>query len=286
MALFDPQRIGRDNGVWMVAQIVPGPYAGSATIPGAYIRSSSGEIVNQASAPPALICEGKWERLSAVRGAAPRTGGYDWTQPLEERLRTVVRPDDVYAPFVEGGVIVCQYTADAAGRDRFEPHWLLPRAWASAVKPAMDAFGEKPGGGTVRRSNPLVAISMARRAVDRASDDPAALFEVVSGFPLTNDFAAAVLTYLILLRSRTGGPILPVKGKGPWRVRPTVLGAAAVITFHSGDADSQRLARETLESIDRLVRRRSRSMPAAERRYVTAVLAAAGLGDAVAESTS
>ena len=229
---------------WVVARVNPAPQSGSTTIPGAVIRTDTGQLSVPAGAVPVMLRLGSW---SPMAGSDPAiTGGaYTWTEMLEEHKRTLV-PEDFYSPFAKGGVIVFRPAVQASGRDQFVAAHLVFDEWASSVDGAgryvvdhAALFEGKPIEPAeasqltdlLSHANPLVRVSALRQLIASGRGTP----ELVQRSISSADHSAAVATYLAI----TAGDDRLVDAvrqfvsatKEGDKLRPIALGAYAASVF-------------------------------------------------------
>jgi hypothetical protein len=126
---------------WVLAIVTPSSRSGAATIPGAYIKADTGELVTPPNGDTVVVKEGTWQVVAAARRANQSTGNqYSWTEPLQRKRNLL--PEDYYSPFIHGGTIVCRPEANPNTLAEFEPVRLLFSDWARYVVPTF-AFAER-----------------------------------------------------------------------------------------------------------------------------------------------
>jgi hypothetical protein len=173
---------------------------------GALVYIETRQPVPPGQAQMCIVKEGSWKRMDALDPAAlPEEGAYSWSEPLRSRTRSVT-VDDLYSPFVSGGIILCAHDPKAQGSAQFALVHLVPRGWERYVKDAWEEFRNEPA---LRRAmlndedyarlkvpaagpNPVVAVISLRRLVDSG--------KLPSNWPPTaaDDGRVAELTYLLL----------------------------------------------------------------------------------------
>jgi hypothetical protein len=149
-ALPDPQQILPD-AEWLVIRITPGLISGSAEQTGTAVDIDTGQLVDMttgkpvAQAPPYTMNKsGQWELLSALTPTVSKSEGkYAWSEPLGRKSK--LQPEDLYSPFIHGGVALCRRNPMASAAEEFAPVYLLPSRWESEIKPAYEVAGQKPG---------------------------------------------------------------------------------------------------------------------------------------------
>jgi len=188
---------------WRVAAITPGARSGAGTIPGAYIEAETGRFVNPDSAAMVMIVEGSWQ---IVTGPERGTGTYSWQEPLAEFHTRLPEPDDLFSPFVHGGLIVVQ-----PGWSASERFGHPPLVWPSWIAD-LDA-----------RVQVIARFRAALAAEDRDA--------IAAQLAAADDRMMAVMAYLVLTDRHGDGMadlLRPVTWEG---VRWLALAREAADTF-------------------------------------------------------
>ena len=218
---------------WLIMRITPAPDSGAAESAGTAVDIQSGQVVDTTTgqavspraAPLALKKSGRWELVSALAPSVlQRNGTYAWGQPL---LRgRCIQPEDLYSPFITGGIALCRHHSHTSGSKEFDPVYLLPPHWGSETKEAYDTIGRQPvavqaqlSGGAgptpmrfVSRRNSVLA-TMTFRYLLQGSYDNALLQTVLLGW---SGFRKGVAIYVA-----AASPV------SPWEnVLETLIGAS------------------------------------------------------------
>src|SRR6266540_7520940 len=110
--------------------------SGSATVPGAYIKADTGELITPPNADTVIVKEGTWKVIAAAPQAKPPTGNqYSWTESPAEEKR-ILFPEDYYSPFTHGGTILCRPESNPNSLAAFGRVHLLFSDWDKYVVPA------------------------------------------------------------------------------------------------------------------------------------------------------
>ena len=250
-----------DRGSWAIAELVPAKTSGYSTVPGAVIRD--GRVESSANSPLSVMKVGHWRLLTSSTSGPVAAGDYSWIEPIEERRRPT--PEDVYSPFVNGGVILYQPQTDPA--KPFTSVRVVFRDWTAAWPQALKAVASSPKTDTQLttvsdQSNPWLEIQEFRSVLRRKgnSADAGDLWSIVMNKSGTS---AAVMTYLMLVESTSPVPVdALLRPASADRLHGIVLGAFAARTF----AHSARISAATDEFLTK-VRQHLGSSPALESIY-------------------
>jgi hypothetical protein len=188
--LPDPPQI-MPQAEWLVIRLTPGPISGSAEQAGTAVDTDTGKLVDVITgkpveeAPPYTMNKsGQWELLSALTPTVSKSEGkYAWSEPLGRKSN--LQPEDLYSPFIHGGVALCRRNPKASAAEEFAPVYLLPSGWESEIKPAYEAADRQPSAfrGEFARSettallpffsspNSLLATLAFRRLLQSDGDD-------------------------------------------------------------------------------------------------------------------
>lgn len=246
---FAPYAGGPGGPQWILARIDPAPQSGNTTIPGAYIQD--GRVVEPPQAKLMRKKLGKWTRLAA-EGAEPADGGpYSWMDPLDEEPRAA-SPEDIFSPFVRGGVVLFRPGAMAASR-------LLPADFAADAPaamrlashyhhlldlgPATDAERAKLVA-LIGHGNRLIAAGACRQALAIPESGRSA---VLDRFHRAKGSLLAVLTFLLLADDAIDELNAAAKTAPPETLRAYALGGAAAQLF--GPPAQKEPARQFLQNV-------------------------------------
>ena len=257
-----------DSGArpWSLIRITPEPHSGSATFADAMIEGETGRLVDvhtlQPIPPeqtkPRIIKEGSWQMIEELGKAAGVTSGeYSWLELPRERIRRLA-PDDLYSPFVGGGIILCAFDVAAEGPAQFQSVYLVPQGWAPHVKAAWEQFQSEPAflpgllreektrrlAGLITGPNPIVATLAFRDFIRAGADEPN-----WSTATAQRDGREAEFTYLLLdLTDPAERWRELLENAGGESARAVAAGALAAAMFgNSGAAQAQ--ARELLNAL-------------------------------------
>lgn len=133
---------------WDLVELRPDPYSGGAMTVGASVDGDTGKLIDDATgrelapgeARTGLVFAGEWKILDAV---VPQSGRYSWVEPPKTRLQGL-SSKDLYDPFAQGGVVLCDVDLQASGRDRFERVRLIFADWTANSIEARAAFQANP----------------------------------------------------------------------------------------------------------------------------------------------
>jgi hypothetical protein len=130
--------------VWVLAAVRPYDDSGSATMPGAYVKGDTGELVTPPGAAMIVVVRGQWQRRAA-HSTQPelRTAEYSWTKPFHERQR-VPTWEGIYSPFIRGGVVLFTPNAGTKGIEYFGANCVLFPEWAGLVEDAFKQYESEP----------------------------------------------------------------------------------------------------------------------------------------------
>lgn len=131
---------------WVLIDISPAHYSGSATAPGSEIDMATGELTVPPGSAPAILEGGSWHLLAVLAGEA---GGVDprpfhWTVPQPVH-RSGIEPRDLYSPFAAGGVVVGRLPDEVRDGREIDPAFLIPAEWRDQVEPAVELIRARPG---------------------------------------------------------------------------------------------------------------------------------------------
>jgi hypothetical protein len=237
---------------WILASVIPGPRSGSATIPGAFLKAETGELVMAEAQGPVVIKEGRWKAVAAARPHQRcAEGDYSWTEPLVQQKRGL-DPEDCYSPFAHGGMILCRPSPGRPGLGRFGTVSLLFPDWGQYVSAAADSarlHGElsakEPGdtdrlAGLFAQENPLIAVLAFRGLMTSKGPTPdrARMAPAHSDGP-----SGAILAYLAITSPEAGAPsvraVVPEleTPRDVGTFRSLALGAFAASLFHPADRE-------------------------------------------------
>jgi len=117
---------------WVIVELRPDPYSGGAMTVGASVDGTTGKLIDDATgrelapeeARTGLVFSGEWK---IVDGSA---GRYSWVEPPKLRLQGL-SAKDLYDPFAQGGVVLCDLDLQQAGREQFGRVRLIFPAWTT-----------------------------------------------------------------------------------------------------------------------------------------------------------
>jgi hypothetical protein len=165
----------------VVLRIIPATNSGSATEDGT-IRE-----------------EGTWELLFSGPGVQMQArGNYRWAKQgrFHEGGPTL---DSMYSPFSQGGIILCEFHADASGAEQFVAVTMLPEVWVPRVKETLAGVGQAANVASrsalermARGANPLAACIAFRRLLSMLRRPETAL-------TASTGYQRAVYSYLMLV---------------------------------------------------------------------------------------
>jgi hypothetical protein len=265
MASLRFSQLGGAGQDWGVLRLVPEEESGSTTIPGAYIQG--GRVVAPEGAQSADIKSGTWSVL-AFPGKTPHPDGrYSWQDPLQ-RSR-VITPEDLYSPFINGGIVLCKPPSAGKSMQEFNPVFLLFPDWVSFVTPAavyVEANGPvleartKPTPLAVdhlrmllQQSNGILLTLAFRRLSESQVLTPDRVSQALAS-PI-RESAAVVIFLLLMARGPASEPLVKhayhlTEGTGdPAKLREMALGGYTAMTF--GDTAQQDRAEEILKTARR-----------------------------------
>jgi hypothetical protein len=174
----------RDAPGWAVLRVNPGPLSGMRTGKGVYVQAETGRIITPpGGGQPIIRREGTWEDASGLQVPAtafPAKGTYGWYKPWKLLRRPYQEPDQVFSPFVGGGVVLCKLPPKLEGEVEFRTAYMIPPDWAGSVSPAYKVLADRPSlfeGPLVpanvdqliqlaRDQNPLVSVTAFRRLIE------------------------------------------------------------------------------------------------------------------------
>jgi hypothetical protein len=290
LSRLEPKRlVERRPEPCLLVELVPAEDSGSATIPGAYVDAATGDIVQPDDAEVVVVHAGTWRVVASLAGEAKTDGGeYRW-QEAQEFDRRGIDPDDIYSPFIRGGLILCRLNVRKRRDARFAPRWLIPREWEEDVVRAFgasdewqdlvrDATGKADRGRLERlwagRNAFLAALAVTRLRERMTPSDALELLRAGDG---RGDVRRAVLAHAALAGAETPEDAADMAGRvveeaGSEVVAGLALAAAALAVFAAdarersaggaalvriGDARRRdvgsKIEREDAELVDRLV---------------------------------
>lgn len=201
MATLPFDRIAKEgNETWVVAQLNPAPYSGSAKIAGS---------------PPQLrtYSHGTWDALVSLRHAPGIThGNYTCEQLLTYHGREL-DIDSVYDPLDKGGLVLCRILEGSTpvGVECTELY-LVPTEWKSFVAPAYVTYVQEVAGPSPSRKeeqdalvslldagNPVLSLLAFRRL---AQDQSVAISVLINAVKRSNGTLAASSGYVLLTEKR------------------------------------------------------------------------------------
>lgn len=123
-------------GAWVIVELRPDPYSGGAMTVGASVDGVTGKLIDDATgrelapeeARTGLVFTGAWQ---IVDGSAATTGRYSWVEPPKLRLQGL-SAKDLYDPFAQGGVVLCDLDLQAFGREQFGRVRLIFPDWTTS----------------------------------------------------------------------------------------------------------------------------------------------------------
>jgi len=148
-------------GGWVVIELRPDPYSGGAMTIGASVDGTTGKLIDDATgrelapeeARTGLVFKGAWQ---IVDGSAATTGRYSWVEPPKLRLQGL-SAKDLYDPFAQGGVVLCDLDLHASGREQFGRVRLIFPAWTTSSVDARTELEANPDLLGARDLRPIVA---------------------------------------------------------------------------------------------------------------------------------
>ena len=254
------------QSAWIVAAVRPAPASGSASVPGAHIKASTGEFVAPRGAQPVVSKSGTWEAIARSSGAASADkASYSWPEQISEK-RGLPTPEDYYSPFSDGGTIAFRYQPNSVGIDQFQSVRLIFPDWAKDVASA-SAFVESHRGllengeqrapevvhlqQLLKDKNRFLAVEAFRELSDSGHLDGNLVFERITHAAAPQD---AVLTYLVL--TSRGGDELSEQVNAAVRssadqkkLESIALAAFSALLFRSNDSKAIARSRSALQHV-------------------------------------
>jgi len=246
---------------WVIARIEPATGSGAGTVPGGYIDGATGKFVAPPNASPVTIRKGSWTLIGGGSESPGKARPYDWTQPVQQPGR-VLAPEDMYSPFVQGGVVAFLPGKESGDRDFFRHVNLLFPDLANDMAAAL-AYLQEPGIVREPKSDGDAAHLRAMLGSDNEVLAAAALSLLVKAGRFTaadaDDLLVrakprldAILIYSLLAEGRTVEPLIQ-RARDPDRLRWMALGALAADVFGASQATLGTSARSALAAArDRL----------------------------------
>lgn len=250
-AAWTPEIFGEgDARSWTLARIAPAADSGAATVPGGAVDAATGDLRLPRGSSAVIAKRGAWSVLAASEASAGAGGAYAWTEPLLDDVRRL-RPEDVYSPFVSGGVVLFAPGGGDSDEAFFAAPTLVFDGWAEAVAPALgmrlppaSALADDPapaslaaGVARARSSgNPLVAV-WAWRASLTLGEAPDVL-----GLAAVAGPARAVMARLLLdLGGAPGAAMVRLeieRAAGADELEPLAVGALSAALLPSPGAST------------------------------------------------
>ncbi len=240
------------EGQWVIARIKPDAGSGAGTIPGGYIDGATGQFIAPPGAPPVIVKHGTWTVLAGGTESASAPHRYDWNEPMQESERGL-QPEEMYSPFVRGGVILFRPGGELGTRGYFQDLVLLFPEWSgdaasaltfahehpSAVKAPASDKGVKElrsilhGGNRLLTAVAFAQLSIAGNLSATEADDA-----VLRAEPRL----AAILIYRLLVQSRAVESAIQ-RASQPDQLRWMAAGALSVDVFGPREAAVRTAAR-------------------------------------------
>jgi hypothetical protein len=212
------------DGEWLIIQIQPDSESGSAQHEGVAVDIATGRMVDMQTGQPAgaeagqlmLVKCGRWEAVAALkRKPAQGEGAYRWSTPSFRRIQ-ILGAEDLYSPFIHGGIALCRYNPGEMGEAEFDPLFLLPPAWSQDAVQAYEIAlqglrpltgPDSPEGNALlaeftHSENSVLAVLAFRRLLEAGIRDPRWLNELLQR---THGFRKAVNAYLTATAPETAG---------------------------------------------------------------------------------
>jgi hypothetical protein len=202
--------LARNEHPWVLLQVTPTHNSGSSMLAGTTIDIRTGKTVDSKTgestlgegAQPALVEEGSWKVLEFLdqRNGATQ-GQYSWADQLlwhKHRLEA----EDLYAPFSEGGIVLCRYRPDALGAAQFESVYLVPPPWKQSLLLAYDDLRKNSEVTTQQElqvlygRNPILSVLAFRSLLSANKFDAKSLKMALDK---SRGYQRAVFVYLALL---------------------------------------------------------------------------------------
>jgi hypothetical protein len=263
----DVEKSGQDD--WIVIKIMAGQFSGSGTIVGAAIEAETGRMIEASTgslltAPAGqmgIVEAGSWQLVSAVGNyTGTRAGEYTWIEPVQSRIKGL-EPQHLYRPFAKGGTVLCRHNRGLSDIGEFNPVYLLPSGWESAVRPAYESYQQHPelfAGPSLRSQpdglvqllhsdNPLVSTHAFRAMLENGLLSTQLLEDALGR---SAGYQRAILVYLLLLHPEqideaelTRKLTELVDGaRTAQELRPIAIGTVTLSLLHRHLPTSQRLA--------------------------------------------
>jgi hypothetical protein len=137
-------------------------------------------------------------------------GQYAWTK-LHEPLAREFKPEYLYNPFEQGGIIFCQHYPARQGTAQFESVHLIPQGWETAISPAYQTFKQSSElfttpsssshyaelSGLLHRDNSVVAVMAFRTLAENRRIGIPLLKEALDR---SQGYRQAAFVYLMLMQ--------------------------------------------------------------------------------------
>ncbi|HXM45786.1 MAG TPA: hypothetical protein VN924_31410 [Bryobacteraceae bacterium] len=228
------------QGPWMIARIEPDPDSGAGTVPGGYIDGATGRFVAPPNTPPVVVKRGAWTVIEGGTEPAASTRRYDWGEPIHGSEREL-QPEEMYSPFVRGGVILFRPGTRPGALGFFQDVVLLFPKWSTDAATAItyarqhpSAFRDSGGGlgvkelrGILGGGNPLLTVA-AFAQLSRSGN--LSLTEAQDIVLRAEPQLAATLIYCLLIQGRAVEPLIE-RAPQPELLRWMAVGALSVDVF-------------------------------------------------------
>ena len=137
--------IAKDKrAIWMFARLAPGPHSGGDTTVGSYFDADTGKTVTRPGAYGAIIKEGSWKCVAWLKGRGEADQGrYSWNARQNAFARNF-EPEQLFSPFIKGGLILCRFHPQAKGAAQFDPVYVIPDRFVPHVKGAFELLAKTP----------------------------------------------------------------------------------------------------------------------------------------------
>ena len=130
----------------MLARLAPGSHSGASTTVGGWcIDAATGKTVSRPGAYLATTKEGSWRCVAWLKGrGVADQGRYSW-YARQNSWERILKPEQLFSPFIKGGLILCRFHPQAKGAAQFDPVYVIPDRFVPHVKTAFELLAKTPG---------------------------------------------------------------------------------------------------------------------------------------------
>jgi hypothetical protein len=208
LALLSFAPVGSSTDALAVVRLIPSPSSGSTVFKNAARGGGASTAVNE-SAETGVDEAGTWEIVIPLQQKQLSThGSYHWVNQFREHERKL-SVENLYSPFTEGGLVICEIHSGNSEKESFENVSLLPLGWEKFALPAYAQYRMRAklfresvspiARGELDRmladANPLIATMAVRTLLEAQQMQIESLRETIAG---SESYRRAALTYLAL----------------------------------------------------------------------------------------